>query len=56
MKNIIDQRVREKQLSRDRDEQDLVNGQKSREQLRWENGHFIRLNIRPNIVAARALS
>jgi hypothetical protein len=49
-------RAHEKQLSRDRDEQDLTSGRKSRKQLREENGHFSRLKIRPNLAAARALS
>jgi len=50
------ERAREKQLSRDCDEQDLAFGRKSREQLRAENGHFSRLNSRPNFEVAEALS
>jgi hypothetical protein len=40
------ERAREKQRFRDEDARALASGEKSREQLRRENGHFAFLNVR----------
>jgi hypothetical protein len=40
------ERAREKQLSRQEDARALASGEKSREELRRENGHFVFPNVR----------
>jgi len=40
------ERAREKQRSREEDARALASGEKSREQLRRENGHFAFRNVR----------
>lgn len=40
------ERAREKELSRERDQQDLASGRKTQEQLRRENGVFVFPNAR----------
>lgn len=42
---IHENRQREKQVSREADEQDIVSGKKTREQLRRENGLIRIVNI-----------
>lgn len=44
---MSDKRDQEKQRSRDEDERALATGEKSREQLRRENGKFVFPNARP---------
>lgn len=51
-----DERAREKQKSRDEDEQALASGEKTQEQLRRENGHFSFLRVRINYAGARSLA
>lgn len=48
------ERAREKQESRERDEQALASGEKSREQLRRENGFFSALRFRIDLAGAKA--
>lgn len=50
------ERQRAKEESRRQDAEDLATGRKTREQLREENGHFSRLNIRPDYAGAKRLS
>jgi hypothetical protein len=49
------ERAREKQRSRDEDARALASGQKSRERLRRENGHFEFPNVRISARGAKPL-
>jgi hypothetical protein len=49
-------RAAEKQASRDADELALESGEKTRDQLRRENGHFSSLRFRVNPAGARRLA
>jgi hypothetical protein len=49
------ERAREKQRSREEDAQALASGEKSREQLRRENGHFVFPNVRISARGAKPL-
>ena len=49
------ERAREKQRSREDDSRALVSGEKSREQLRRENGHFTFPNVRVSLRGAQPL-
>lgn len=51
----FEERAREKQASRDKDEQDLLSGKKTREQLRKENGYFSQLNYVIDFSKAKSL-
>jgi hypothetical protein len=48
-------RAREKQISRDEDARALASGEKSREQLRRENGHFVFASVRVSLRGAKPL-
>jgi len=48
-------RAREKQISRDDDARALASGEKSREQLRRENGHFAFASVRMSLRGAKPL-
>ncbi len=48
-------REKEKRKSREQDASDLSKGNKTREQLREENGHFSQFKARPNYKAAKRL-
>jgi hypothetical protein len=50
------ERAAAKQASRDADEQALESGEKTREQLRRENGHFSSLRLRVNMAGAIRLA
>jgi hypothetical protein len=50
------ERVKEKQASRDADDKALAAGQKTREQLRYENSHFASLKFRIDLSGAKSLS
>jgi hypothetical protein len=50
---VLAERRREKQRAREADERALASGEKSAEQLRWENGHFARLGARVDYDGAR---
>jgi hypothetical protein len=50
-----EERAREKQASRDHDARDLASGNKSREQLRRENGHFAFPHVRISARGAKPL-
>jgi hypothetical protein len=50
------ERAREKQASRDEDESALPSGEKTREQLRAENGHFAGLRVRVNLPEPKRLA
>jgi hypothetical protein len=49
------ERAREKQRSRDEDARALASGEKSREQLRRENGHFVFPNVRISLRGSKPL-
>ena len=49
------ERAREKQISREEDARALASGEKSREQLRRENGHFAFANVRVSPRGAKPL-
>ena len=49
------ERAREKQRSRDEDARALASSNKSREQLRRENGHFMFPNVRISARGAKPL-
>jgi hypothetical protein len=49
------ERAREKQLSRDADARALASGEKSRDELRRENGHFAFRNVRVTLRGAKPL-
>jgi hypothetical protein len=49
------ERAREKQLSREEDARALASGEKSREQLQRENGHFVFPNVRISARGAKPL-
>jgi hypothetical protein len=49
------ERAREKQLSREEDARALASGEKSREQLQRENGHFVFANVRISARGAKPL-
>jgi hypothetical protein len=49
------ERAREKQLSRDADAHALASGEKSRDELRRENGHFAFRNVRVTLRGAKPL-
>ena len=49
------ERAREKQASREQNEQEVLSGQKSREQIHRENAHFSTLKIRVNFAGAKSL-
>ena len=44
-------RAQEKRESRERDDQALASGEKTREQLLLENSPFVHLRVRPNYLA-----
>jgi hypothetical protein len=48
-------RAREKQKSRDADDRALASGQKSRDDLRLENGHFAFRRVRISLRGAKPL-
>jgi hypothetical protein len=48
-------RAREKQVSRDEDARALASEEKSREQLRRENGHFAFASVRVSLRGAKPL-
>lgn len=50
-----DSRAREKQRSREDDARALASGDKSREQLKRENGHFAFANVRVSLRGAKPL-
>jgi hypothetical protein len=50
------QRAHEKQASRDEDARALATGEKTRDQLRRENGIFSGLDVRPDLDGAESLS
>jgi len=54
-KGLFERRKAEKQKARDDDLQALESGQKSREQLRQENGLFSGLKVRVELDKAKAL-
>jgi hypothetical protein len=49
------ERAREKQLSREEDARALASGEKSREQLQRENGHFVFPSVRISARGAKPL-
>jgi hypothetical protein len=49
------ERAREKQRSREADERSLASGEKSRDELRRENGHFAFRNVRVSLRGAKPL-
>jgi hypothetical protein len=49
------ERAREKQRSREEDARALASGEKSREQLQRENGHFVFPNVRISARGAKPL-
>jgi len=49
------ERAREKQLSREADARALASGEKSRDDLRRENGHFAFRNVRVSLRGAKPL-
>jgi hypothetical protein len=49
------ERAREKQRSRDEDARALASGEKSREELRRENSHFVFPNVRVSLRGAKPL-
>ncbi len=49
------ERAKEKQASRDRDEAALASGEKTREQLRRENGHFSFVGLRVDLAGCKSL-
>ena len=49
------ERAREKQESRDADDRALASGQKSRDDLRRENGHFVFRRVRISLRGAKPL-
>ena len=49
------ERAREKQLSRDADARAPASGEKSRGELRRENGHFAFQNVRVSLRGAKPL-
>jgi hypothetical protein len=49
------QRAREKQRSREEDARALASGEKSRDELRRENGHFVFPNVRISARGTRPL-
>jgi hypothetical protein len=49
------ERAREKKVSRDEDARALAAGEKSREELRRENGHFAFLHVRVSLRGAKPL-
>ena len=49
------ERAREKQRSRDEDARALASGEKSREELQRENGHFTIPNVRVSLRGAKLL-
>ena len=51
----LQERAREKQLSRQQDEHALSSGKKSSAELRRENGHFAGLKVRINFERAKSL-
>jgi hypothetical protein len=55
-KGLFERRKAEKQRSRDEDRRALESGQKSREQLRQENGLFSGMKVRIDLDRAKALS
>jgi hypothetical protein len=54
-KGLFERRKAEKQKARDDDQRALVSGQKSREQLRQENGLFSGVKVRVEFEKAKAL-
>jgi hypothetical protein len=54
-KGLFERRKAEKQRSRDEDQWALESGQKSREQLRQENGLFSGVKVRVEFDKAKAL-
>ena len=48
-------RAREKQVSRDEDDRALASGEKSREQLQRENGHFVFPHVRVSLRGVKPL-
>jgi hypothetical protein len=52
---LFERRKAEKQRSRDEDQRALESGQKSREQLRQENGLFSGVRLRVELDKAKAL-
>jgi hypothetical protein len=54
-KGLFERRKAEKQRSRDEDQRALESGQKSREQLRQENGLFSGVKVRVEFDKAKAL-
>ncbi len=50
-----EERAREKQRSREDDARALASGEKSREELRRENGHFAFPNVRVSLRGAKPL-
>ena len=51
----MEERAREKQNSREDDARALSSGEKSREQLQHENGHFAFANVRVTLRGAKPL-
>jgi hypothetical protein len=51
----LGERAREKQRSREDDARALASGEKSREQLRRENGHFAFSKVRVSLRGAKPL-
>jgi hypothetical protein len=49
------ERAREKQRSRDADARALASGEKTRDELRRENGHFAFRNVRVSLRGAKPL-
>lgn len=47
-------RTAQKQASRDEDDAELASGERSRDDLRRENGAFAQLRLRPDFAAAHA--
>ena len=51
----VEDRAREKQRSREEDARALASGEKSREDLRRENGHFVFPNVRVSARGSKPL-
>jgi hypothetical protein len=49
------ERAREKQRSREEDARALASGEKSREELQRENGHFVFANVRISLRGSKPL-
>lgn len=51
----MEERAREKQNSREEDARAIASGEKGREQLQRENGHFAFANVRVTLRGAKPL-